>query len=121
MTRQGWFWALGAVLGLALVSLAFNITTESQLAGEADTWSAIRFTISKLANAGTLWAGLAVAVGWFFRGRVTAVVGGILAGVLALAVHYGLGVLFGMLDLSIWAHNWHWFAAAAILGKYRNY
>lgn len=104
------------MLGLALVSLVSNITTDSQLAGEADTWLAIRFTISKLANAGTLWAGLAVAVGWFLRGRVPAVVGGILAGVLALAVHYGLGVLFGLFDLSIWVHNWYWFVAAVITG-----
>lgn len=116
MTRQGWSWALGVVLGLALVSLASNVTTDSQLAGEADTWLAIRFTISKLTNAGTLWAGLAVAVGWILRGRVPAVVGGTLAGVLALAVHYGLGVLFGMFDLSIWAHNWHWFVAAVVTG-----
>lgn len=116
MTRRGWFWALGAVLGLALVSLASNITTDSQLAGEANMWLAIRFTISKVANAGTLWAGLAVAVGWFLRGRMPAVVGGILAGVLVLAVHYGLGVLSGMFDSSIWAHNWHWFVAAVITG-----
>lgn len=116
MTRQGGFWALGAVIGLALVSLASNITTDSQLSGEADTWLAIRFTISKVANAGTLWAGLAVAVGWFLRGRVPAVIGGVLAGVLALAVHYGLGVLFGMFDSSIWVHNWHWFVAAVLTG-----
>jgi hypothetical protein len=87
-----------AAFGLPLVSLASNITTVSQLSGEADTLLVVRFMVSKLANAnaGSVWAGSGVWSGSLVRRPVQAVATGIVAYVLALAAHYGLGTILGM-------------------------
>lgn len=115
MARR-WSLVLAAAIGLALVSLASNITTVSQLSGEADTLLTARLTMSKLVNAGTVWAGLAVLSGWLVRRPVQAGVAGIMACVLALTVHYGSGRAFGLFDSDVWPSNFSWFVLAVLLG-----
>lgn len=101
---------------LALVALASNVTTVSQLEGRANTLLAARMTLSELVNAGALWAGLGVLSGWLVRGRAQAVVAGIIALLTACVVHYGVGLALGMFDAGVWADNSSWFLAAVILG-----
>ncbi len=109
--------ALLAAIGLALGSLASNITTVSQLSGEAETLLAVRFTISKVVNAGTVWAGLlGVLPGWLVRRPVQAFAAGVVTCLLALVVHYGAGRMLGMFDANVWSENWLAFVAAVVLG-----
>jgi hypothetical protein len=96
--------------------LATNVTTVGQLSGEADTQLAARFTISKLLNAGTVWAGLGVLSGWLVRRPVQAAAAGTVSCLLALVAHYGLGRVLGLFDAGVWADNSSWFVAAIILG-----
>lgn len=116
MAGRVWPLALAAAVGLAVMSLASNITTVSQLSGEADTLLTVRFTISKLVNAGPVWAGLGVLSGWLVRRPVQAMAAGIVACVLALGAHYGLGTILGMFDAEAWSENSYWFVAAVVLG-----
>ncbi|WP_289020348.1 hypothetical protein [uncultured Ornithinimicrobium sp.] len=116
MSGRGWSLVVAAAIGLALVSLITNITTMSQLSGEADTLLAARFTVSKLVNAGTVWAGLAILSGWLVRRPAQAVAAGTVACLVALVVHYGVGRIFGMFDPGVWADNSYSFIAAVILG-----
>lgn len=116
MERRGWWLVLAAAIGLALASLAANVTTASQLSGEADALLAVRSTISKLVNAPTVWAGLAVLSGWLVRRPVQAVAAGVTACLLALVAHYGVGSVLGQFDSGVWADNAYWFAAAVVLG-----
>lgn len=107
---------MGAATGLALVSLASNVTTAGQLQGEADTFLAVRKTVSMLMNAGTLWAGLAVLSGWVVRRPVQAAAAGVVALLAGLVVHYGLGLALGMFDAEVGRANSHWFLFAVVLG-----
>ncbi len=116
MERRGWSRVLVAAIGLALLSSASNVTTVSQLSGEADTLVAVRSTLSKLVNAGTVWAGLAVLSGWLVRRLARAIAAGILACLLALVAHYGLGSVLGLFGSDVWASNSVWFVAAVVLG-----
>jgi len=116
MARRGWGLVLVAAAVLALVSLASNVTTTSQLEADANTLLAVRTTISKLVNAGTVWAGLAVVSGWLVRRPVHAVAAGVVALLVALVVHYGVGSGLGMFEPSIWTDNREWWAAAVVLG-----
>lgn len=116
MQRRGWLVVLVVSTALALVSLASNVTTEAQLSGQADTVLAVRFTISKFVNTGTVWAGLGILAGWLVRRTGQAVVASLTALLLALVVHYGLGLLVGMFEADVWANNSHWFLAAAVAG-----
>jgi hypothetical protein len=116
VAKRGWLLALAAAVTLALVSLASNVTTVSQLSGEANALLAVRSTLSKLVNAGTVWAGLPVLSGWLVRRPLHAAASGTTAGVLALVVHYGVGQLLGMFDSAVWTANAFWFAAAVAVG-----
>lgn len=116
MAKRGWLLALAAAVTLALVSLASNVTTVSQLSGEANLLLAVRSTLSQLVNAGTVWAGLPVLSGWLVRRPLHAAAAGTTVGVLALVVHYGVGQLVGMFDPAVWTANAFWFAAAVALG-----
>lgn len=116
MAKRGWWLALSAAAALAVVSLISNLTTVSQLSGRADTWLAVRFTLSKLVNAGTVWAGLPILSGWLVRRPRQAAAAGIVSGLTSLVLHYGLGQLFGVFDPDIWTSNAFWFVAAAIFG-----
>lgn len=113
---RGWWLAIAAAIGLALVSWASNISPASQYEGNADAALTIRYTISKLANSGVAWAGLMILSGWLVRRLIPAAVAGILISLLSLVVHYCVGLVSGMFDATIWAENREWFIAAAIFG-----
>lgn len=87
----------------------------SQLSGEANTLLAVRLTISKLVNAGVVWAGLPVLSGWLIRRPVQAAGAGIVACLTALVVHYGVGQLLGLFDSTVWTQNQHWFGLAVVV------
>lgn len=114
--RRGWALVIVAALGLALASWATNITSEAQLAGEADGFLTVRFTLSKLANAGTVWAGLGILCGWLVRRPLQAAAAGIAGSLFSLIAHYSLGLASGMFDATVWSENGYWFAAALIVG-----
>lgn len=101
---------------LALVSLASNVTTLSQLEGKANALLAGRLTLSQLVNAGSVWAGLAVGSGWLVRRPVSAFAAGVVSLLTACVVHYGVGMVFGMFDSGVWMANRHWFLAAMVVG-----
>lgn len=117
MAGRDWSLVGSVAIGLALVSLASNVTTVSQLSGEADTQLFVRFTLSKLLNAGTVWAGLAVLSGWLVRRPPAAMVAGPVACLTALVAHYAVGNVLGMYDADIWTSNAYWFIAAVVLGS----
>lgn len=114
--HRGWLLAIAASVALALVSLASNITSTPQFSGEADTLMAVRFTVSKLANAAAVWAGLLVLAGWLVRCPGPAMAFGIMSGVLALVVHYAVGSLLGMFAAEDWTSNAYWFVVAVVVG-----
>lgn len=116
MDRRGWWLVIAAASVLALVSLASNVTTLSQLEGKANTLLAGRLTLSQLVNAGTVWAGLAVVSGWLVRRPVPAVAAGVVALLTACVVHYGVGIAFGMFDPDVWTANLHWLLATMVVG-----
>ena len=116
MDRRGWRLVVAAASVLALVSLASNVTTLSQLSGQANTLLAARLTLSQLVNAGSVWAGLAVGSGWLVRRPVLAFAAGIVSLLTACVVHYGVGIAFGMFDPGVWTANRHWLLAAMVLG-----
>ncbi|OZD04898.1 hypothetical protein CH275_10830 [Rhodococcus sp. 06-235-1A] len=116
MAKRWWGLVIAAAITVALVSLASNVTSESQLSAEANTLLAVRSTFSKLVNSGAVWAGLPILSGWLVRRPLHAFAAGIVAGLLALVVHYGVGQLFGMFDETVWAANRMWFAFALVMG-----
>jgi uncharacterized protein DUF6518 len=116
MDRRGWWLVIAAASVLALVSLASNVTTLSQLEGKANALLATRLTLSQLVNAGTVWAGLAVASGWLVRRPVPAAAAGVVALLTACVVHYGVGMAFAMFDPDVWTDNSHWLLAAMVVG-----
>ncbi|GLY04439.1 hypothetical protein [Actinoplanes sp. NBRC 101535] len=116
MNLRGWGAVAGAAGALALVALASNVTTTSQMEGDANTLLAARMTVSRLINAGALWAGLGVLSGWLVRRPVPAAAAGIVSLLIACLVHYGVGRAVGMFDASVFADNREWFLAALILG-----
>ncbi|KGF00099.1 MAG: hypothetical protein E6Z28_05475 [Actinomyces urogenitalis] len=95
--------------GLALVSLASNWVSVSELEGQLQVFSFLRKTVSKLVNCGTVWAGIGVFAGWLMSRPTISVVAAVLAAEGTLAFHYGLGQLVGMYNVGIWAENTHWF------------
>lgn len=107
---------LAAAVVLGLVSLASNVTTLSQLSGEADSALAVRSTLSKVMNSGAVWGGLPILAGWVVRRRLQAVAAGIAACLVALFVHYGVGRLFGLFDPTVWTENQSWFGLAVVVG-----
>lgn len=88
----------------------------SQIEADANTLLAVRTTISKLVNAVTVWAGLAVVAGWFVRRPVQAFAAGVAALLVALVVHYGVGLILNMFDPNVWTENQWYFQAAVVLG-----
>ena len=116
MDRRAWSLVVVAAGVLALVSLASNVTTLSQIEGNANTLLAGRLTVSQIINTGTAWAGLAVLSGWLVRYPAPAFAAGIIALLTACVVHYGTGLVFGMFDQNVWASNLPWFLAALIVG-----
>lgn len=101
---------------LALVALASNVTTMSQQSAEADALLAVRSTLSKLVNAGAVWGGLPILSGWLVHRPMPAAAAGILACLTALFVHYGVGLLLGLFDSTVWAENQFWSGLAVVVG-----
>lgn len=116
MARRGWWLVLAASVALALVSVASNVTTMAQLSAEADTLLAVRSTVSKLVNSGAVWGGLPILSGWLVRRRVHAAAAGIVACLIALVVHYGVGRLLGQFDPTVWTENRFWLVLAVVVG-----
>lgn len=116
VARRGWGLVVAASVVVALVSLASNVTTVSQLSGGADTALAVRSTISKVVNSGVVWGGLPILAGWLVRRLGQAVAAGIAACLVALFVHYGIGRLFGLFDSTVWTENQFWFGIAVLVG-----
>lgn len=114
--RGGWARLLLVAVGVGILALLSNITSIAQLSGQADTWLTVRFTLSKLVNSGTVWAGLLVLGGWFVPRLRWAWLAGTLAGLVALVVHYGLGLAFGMFESTVWGENRAWFVASVLFG-----
>lgn len=125
VTKSGWVRVLCAATAVGIIALISNITTWAQLSGQADTLLTVRFTLSKLVNSGTVWGGLLILAGWLMRRPVPAVAAAVVAGEVALVVHYGLGRLIeiagpaGWVDIygpSVWLDNWYWLVAPLIFG-----
>lgn len=116
--KRGWLLVLGVAVALAVASLAANVTTTDELLGRANALAVVRLSVSKLLNAGVVWAGLAVLSGWAVGRGVRAAAAGIVAFLLALVTHYGLGVLVGLFEPDVWSSNAYWFAAAILLGPF---
>ncbi len=114
-STRGWLLVLAVALGLAVVSWATNITTMTQMVGEANEFKTIRLTISKLANSGTVWAGLAILSGWFVGHPLRSFVAGIVGSEFSLAAHYAIGRVSGMFDATIWDENSSWFALGLVV------
>ena len=111
-----WLRVAAAAIGLAVISLVSDVTSTAQLSGDADRVLVVRSTISRLVNAGTVWAGLAVWSGWLLRRPTAAFGAAIGACLLALGVHYGAGQLLGLFGAGAFVNNAHWFAIAVIVG-----
>lgn len=116
MNKRSWLLVIAAALGLALVSWVSKVPTETQIAGDADGWLAVRLTVRKITNSGTAWAGLGIACGWLVRRPLQAAAAGILGSVFSLLAHYAIGQFFGTFDATIWAEKSYWFIAALIFG-----
>ncbi len=114
--RRGWFLVGTAALALAVVSWVTNVTTMAQISGEANEFLTFRNTLSKLANSGTAWAGLAILCGWSVRRPISAAMAGVAGSWLALAAHYAIGRISGMFAADIWTENVEWFMAAVLFG-----
>lgn len=110
------------VVCIAVASLLSNITTEAQLSGQSEAITYVRKVVSKFLNSGTLWAALGFYAGWLWSGSRTRpaplwvpVAAAVAASLGALAGHYALGNLLGIMEASIWIENYHWFIAAVII------
>lgn len=110
-------------MAVALIAVLFNMTTQWELEGHFQTWSFVRKSIAKVVSSGTVWAGVAVYAGWKLSRPTVAFLGGIVASVATLFIHYVVG---GVLDfVTGWVihldgtndllGNLNWFAAAALL------
>lgn len=113
---------IALVLCIAVASLLSNITTEAQLSGQSEAITYVRKVVSKFLNSGTLWAALGFYAGWLWSGSRTRpaplwvpVAAAVAASLGALAGHYALGNLLGIMEASIWIENYHWFIAAVII------
>ncbi|MFC7491517.1 MULTISPECIES: hypothetical protein [unclassified Knoellia] len=109
-------WVALAVVALGVGSLVVNITSDAQLSGDQQVLFGIRRTFSLLLNAGTVWAGISVLAGAVMRHLRPAAVAGLLAGSGALVVHYGVGVITGLMPVGSFSSNAMWFLAAAMSG-----
>ncbi len=111
-----WAVALAGATALGILSLLADITSPAQLSGQQNMWLFIRWSVSKLLSAGTVWAAVGYLAGALVRRRPWAVVAGVLTSECALAAHYVFGMALGQFDATVWADNWLWFPVAAIAG-----
>ena len=113
---------IALALCIAVASLLSNITTDAQLSGQAEVITYVRKVVGKFLNSGTLWAALGFYAGWLWSGSRmrpapfwVPVAAAVAASLGALAGHYALGNLLGIMEASIWIENYHWFIAAVII------
>lgn len=105
---------IAAVVGLAVLSLVFNISLPGEMSGDLPVVSFVRKSITMVLNSGTAWAGIAVFAGWRSRTVLGAILAGFGASVGALLLHYLLGIVATIYAPSILAENVTWFQAAAL-------
>lgn len=112
---SAWLKVLGCSVLVGVIALLTNLTTIEQQSGQQQTFLAARFTLSRIANAGVVWAGISVLAGWFVRRPLQAAAAGVIAGQLALVSHYLLGQVLSA-PTSVVHGNEAWFVIAAIFG-----
>jgi hypothetical protein len=104
-----------ACVGLALLSLLFNITLHAELGGNLQTWSFVRKTIGKLLNSGTAWAAIAFYAGAKMAKPWMAFLVGIGAAIATLLIHYLVGSALHIYQAGEIGMNGIWFQAAMVL------
>lgn len=114
--QRRWVVLLSFSAAVGLIALASNITTIAQMSGQANEVLAVRLTISKLVNSGTVWAGLGIVAGWWVGRWTWAIPGAVLACGTALVAHYAVGQAVGLFDATVWLANLLWFVAALLVG-----
>ncbi|WP_374929390.1 hypothetical protein [Kytococcus sedentarius] len=114
MTRGGVVTVVGAVVALAVLSLASNMMVPGEVEGGHREYSVVRRTLSILLNSGTAWAGLAVLAGRQARSWWLAALVAVAAAEGALVLHYVLGMALGVFGWGIWASNLAWFVVAVL-------
>lgn len=114
-TDTRWLVALAVGAGVGIIAWLSNLTTEAQMLGEDRIWWGVRTFISRVANSGTVWAGLPVLAGWLVRRPLQSVVAGVAVSEVALVLHYALGAVTGTMPWASWGDNWYWFVAAVVL------
>jgi hypothetical protein len=114
--RRAWLWLLTAAVTVGLLAMVANMTTTAQLSGEDPVIAALRKTVSKLASAGVVWAGVAVLGGWLVRPTWLGMLAGTTGLLTALVAHYGAADLTGLMSSATWSNNREWFLAALVLG-----
>lgn len=110
-----WTLALAAAAIVGVLAWLSNITTGAQLLGEDRALWGVRTFVSRVANSGTVWAGLPVLAGWLVRRPLQGTLAGVLVSEAALVIHYVLGTATGTMPWVSWADNWYWFVAAVVL------
>lgn len=113
---RAWLWLLAAAMIVGLLAMATNVTTMAQISGEDQAVAALRKTVTKVTNAGVLWASVAVLGGWLVRRPWQAMLAGLLGLLTALAVHYGIADLTGLMPWTDLASNQEWFTNAVVFG-----
>ncbi|MGO4599181.1 hypothetical protein [Terrabacter sp. 2RAF25] len=104
-----------ACVGLALLSLLFNITLPAELEGNLQAWSFVRKSIGNVLNSGTAWAAVAFYAGWKMAKPWTAFLVGIGAAVATLLIHYVVGSALHIYEAGEVGMNGIWFQAAVVL------
>jgi hypothetical protein len=115
-SRRAWMLVVAAAVLLGVIAMIANTTSLAQTSGQADGFAAARKTFSKLVNAGAVWGGLSVLAGWLVSRPAPALLAGVVAPLIALVVHYGLGDVLGLMPWADFRGNREWFVAAGMLG-----
>ena len=113
---RAWFRLAVAAIGVSLISLLTNVTSLEQLSGADQEFAAIRKILTRLTNAGVLWAGVAFLGGWLVRRPAPAIIAGTAGLVIALVTHYGFASLTGLMPWTDLASNYLWFLSALLFG-----
>ncbi len=113
---RAWFRLAVAAIGVGLISLLTNVTSLEQLSGADQEFAAIRKILTRLTNAGVLWAGVAFLGGWLVRRPAPAIIAGTAGLVIALVTHYGFASLTGLMPWTDLASNYLWFLSALLFG-----
>lgn len=102
-------------MALALVSLLCNITLHPELEGHLQGYSMVRKTIAKVLSSGTAWAAIAYYAGWKLARPLRSFLGGILAAIATLFIHYVVGSALHIYPPGELFTNLNWFQTALVL------